>query len=432
VIGAILVGFIIALNGLLAASNNAFVNSHPLKLKQRQEEGRIGATWAIEIAQDATPLILSMRIARWFCRFLALGLAMFIFLPRYFDLNGLNETAFLSFFLMFGLIIGLTEFFAENLVMRAPEKWAAWSAFFARIVIWALTPITWTASRIGRLLRGSSGSANPALITEEEIMTMVDAGEEGGVIEKDEKAMIYSIIQLGDTLAREVMIPRIDILALEEKTSVHEATDILLQTGHSRAPVFAETIDQIIGLIYIKDLLEAWRKDLRDQAIQSLIREAYYIPEAMKLDDLLSEMQAKRVHMAIVVDEYGGTAGLVTIEDIVEEIVGEIRDEFDIGEEAPFQRIRDGEYLFSGGIDLDDVNQITGSRLLKDTSETLGGFIYSHLGHIPVHGEVVETGELELTVEQVVGRRIRQVRAVRKPSLSNGVEMNEADKAGNR
>ncbi len=431
VIGAILLGLTMILNGLLAASNSAFLNSHPLQLRQQQEQSQMGATLAIEIAQEATPLILSMRIARGFCRFLTLGLAMVVFSPWYFGLEGINEIAFLGFFLTTGLLIGLTEYFAENMVMRGPEKWAAWSAFFVRIIIWVLTPIAWVTSRISQVFRGSGGQLNQALVTEAEIMTLVDAGEEGGAIEEDEKAMIYSIFQMGDTLAREVMVPRIDILALEEKTSVRMATDILLQTGHSRAPVFIETIDQIVGLIYIKDLLEAWRQDQHEQPIQPLIREAYYIPEAMKLDDLLSAMQAKRVHMAIVVDEYGGTAGVVTIEDIVEEIVGEIRDEFDIAEEAPFQRLMDGEYLFSGGINLDDVNQLTGSNLPKDTSDTLGGFVYSQLGHVPIHGETVQVGELELTVEQVVGRRIRQVRAVRKPSLSKGAETNEANKARN-
>jgi CBS domain containing-hemolysin-like protein len=149
------------------------------------------------------------------------------------------------------------------------------------------------------------------------------------------------------------------------------------------------------------------------------MREAYFIPEGMKLDDLLAEMQAKRIHMAIVIDEYGGTAGVVTIEDIVEEIVGEIRDEYDFAEEASYTQIREGEFLFSGGIDLDDVNQLANAKLPKDISETLGGFIYSHLGRIPNVGEVVEAGGLRLIVDQVAGRRIRKVRASRyQPSIS--------------
>jgi len=250
-------------------------------------------------------------------------------------------------------------------------------------------------------------------VTEEEIMTLVDAGEEEGVIEEEEKAMIYSIFQLDNTLAREVMVPRIDILAFERSTTLAQATDELLRTGYSRAPVYVGSIDHVIGLVYIKDLLAAWRVGETDRVVADLLREAYFVPEAKKLDDLLAEMQARRVHMAIVVDEYGGTAGLVTIEDIVEEIVGEILDEYDYAEEMRYEEVSKGEFVFSGGIDLDDVNKIAGASLPKETSETLGGFIYSQLGKVPVPGETVEAGGLQLVVEQVAGRRIRKVRARR-------------------
>ena len=244
-------------------------------------------------------------------------------------------------------------------------------------------------------------------------MTLVDASEEGGAIEEDEKAMIYSIFKLGDTLAREVMIPRLDIQSLDGDTQISEALDALLQTGFSRAPVYRNSIDNIIGLAYIKDLLSVWKNGHQAEQISNFMRDAYFIPEGMKLDDLLEEMQLKRVHMAVVVDEYGGTAGVVTIEDIVEEIVGEIRDEYDIAEEASYQQLRDGEFVFNGGIDLDDVNILAGSDLPKGSSETLGGFIYSQLGRVPNLGEIVDAGGLRLTVEQVVGRRIRKVRAIR-------------------
>jgi CBS domain containing-hemolysin-like protein len=164
--------------------------------------------------------------------------------------------------------------------------------------------------------------------------------------------------------------------------------------------------------VYIKDLLASWRDDDLNHMVGDVLREAYFVPEAKKVDDLLAEMQAKRVHMSVVVDEYGGTAGVVTIEDIVEEIVGEILDEYDFAEEMPYEQLQEGEYIFSGGIDVDDVNQIANSQIPKETSETLGGYIYSQLGKVPAPGEVVEAGGLRLVVEQVVGRRIRKVRAI--------------------
>jgi putative hemolysin len=281
-------------------------------------------------------------------------------------------------------------------------------------------PLGHLGLRLAARLLGTN-RRRPTLVTEEEIMTMVDAGQEGGVIEQEEKAMIYSIIQLGDTLAREIMVPRIDILAFDEHTSLDEASRMLLETGHSRAPVFSGTIDQVIGLIYAKDLLEAWVAGQQHRQIKELLREAYFVPEAKKVDDLLQEMQSRQVHMSIVVDEYGGTAGLVTIEDIVEEIVGEIRDEYDLMEELPYQKLEEDAYLFNGGIDLDDVNNLLGTQLPKNTSETLGGFIYSRLGRVPTAGEVVEDSGLRLEVEQVTGRRIRKIRAevIRSPMVES-------------
>jgi CBS domain containing-hemolysin-like protein len=200
----------------------------------------------------------------------------------------------------------------------------------------------------------------------------------------------------------------------------------MLKTGYSRAPIFRESIDNVIGLIYVKDLLEAWSAGNYQHPIGEIKREAFFVPEAKKVDDLLEEMQDSRFHLAIVVDEYGGTAGLVTIEDIVEEIVGEIRDEYDFAEEASYQQVEDGEYIFSGGIDLDDVNKITDADLPTDAGETLGGFIYSELGRVPSPGDRLESGGLELVVDQVVRRRIRRVRARRIASASDGRGTNGA------
>jgi CBS domain containing-hemolysin-like protein len=223
--------------------------------------------------------------------------------------------------------------------------------------------------------------------------------------------MIYSIFQLSQTLAREIMVPRIDMLALEAQTPLVEAVDALLQSGHSRVPVYEETVDKTLGLLYVKDLLRAWREGNQPGSLHELLRPAYFVPEAKKVDELLAEMQSQRIHMAVVVDEYGGVAGLVTLEDIVEEILGEIRDEYDQGEEAPYQVLKNGETLFLGRVDLDDFNEIMGSELPKDEADTLGGYIYSQVGRVPSVGEVVQKDNLVLTVEQVSARRIRKVRA---------------------
>jgi CBS domain containing-hemolysin-like protein len=230
--------------------------------------------------------------------------------------------------------------------------------------------------------------------------------------------MIYSIFDLGDTLAREIMIPRMDILALEVSTSFTEAVDALLNSGYTRVPVYEETIDRIVGLLYAKDLLRVWRQGSQLESMRELIRPAYFVPEAKKVDELLKEMQSRRIHMAVVVDEYGGVAGLVTLEDVVEEIFGEIQDEFDQGEELPYRELPGGEFIFQGRVDLDDFNEVMDSQLPKEEADTLGGFIYSQVGRVPSSGEQVQVGGVVLTVEQVTGRRILTVRARREPPPS--------------
>jgi CBS domain containing-hemolysin-like protein len=408
-----LFGFAAALilDVFLASARSAFVNSRLSHLKTFEEGGLPRAGLAVRVLSEAHRLILAMRIALTFTRILVIGVALVTFLPVQFEspISGIGTIA--GILAGTGLVIGLLEFISESIILREPERWAVRIAPLAAGTVFLFAPIGWLLFRLGNWSSNRSGDRPFPMVTEEEIMTMVDAGEEEGVIEEEEKAMIYSIFQLDNTLAREVMVPRIDIIAFEENTSLKEATEIFLSTGHSRAPVFLGSIDNIVGLLYIKDLLASWQLGELDKTVSDLLREPYFIPEAKVLDDLLAEMQAKRVHIAVVVDEYGGTAGLVTIEDIVEEIVGEILDEYDFAEEIAYEQVEEGVFTFSGGIDIDDVNQITGFLVPKDTSETLGGLIYSELGKVPVVGETVDVGGLHLVVEQVVGRRIRKIRA---------------------
>lgn len=316
---------------------------------------------------------------------------------------------------IFAIVLATIEWIFSRIAANAPEQWCNILAWFVRAVTIILTPLVW----LTLMLSKESPDVSGGLVSlEEEVMTLVDAGEQEGELEQEERKMIHSIFQLGDTLTREIMVPRIDMLALDANTSTLEAVDLLLESGYSRVPVYEETIDNIIGVLYAKDLLRLWRKsgdsigDLRE-----LVREAYFVPEAKPAIDLLAELQSRRVHLAIVVDEYGGVAGLVTLEDIVEEIFGEIQDEYDV-EEMPYQILEDGDYLFQGRVDLDDFNELMNTQLPKDEADTISGFIYRQLGHVPVAGESVEAHGVLLTVEQVSNRRIRKVRAHRLPQES--------------
>jgi len=261
----------------------------------------------------------------------------------------------------------------------------------------------------------SDGSQSPVDatggVTEDDLKSLVDAGQEEGVFEKAERQMIYSIFELSDTLAREIMVPRIDMLALDVDTPLVQAVDAVLQAGYSRVPVYEESVDNTLGLLYAKDLLRAWRESDQMETLHRLLRPAYFVPEGKKLDELMAELRNHRIHMAIVVDEYGGVAGLVTLEDIVEEIFGEIRDEYDQSEEAPYQKLQDEGYMFLGRIALNDFNEIMGSELVSDEADSLGGYIYGCLGRVPNVGETIRQDRLLLTVEQVSARQIRKVSA---------------------
>ena len=309
------------------------------------------------------------------------------------------------------LVILIIEFIIEGFILRNSQSWMVRLTPLAELIYFVFRPFAWLG---GFLLRSSSGSDNTRSSTiEEELKTWVEEGQTEGTLEQEERQMIYSIFQFSDTLCREIMVPRIDVFALEASTPVKEAIPLVIASGHSRIPVYEEVIDNVVGLLYAKDMLKPSLEQQDDITINHLLREAYFIPEAKKVDELLKEMQARGVHIAVVVDEYGGMAGLVTLEDIVEEIVGEIRDEYDQSEELLFQPVNDNEMLFHGRIDIDDFNELMDTHLTRDVADTLGGYIYGQVGRVPLEGEKVELEGWVLTVEKVIGRRIRLVRAVR-------------------
>lgn len=326
----------------------------------------------------------------------------------------------LGLFALGAMLLLTFEFALEGFVLPRAEKLALRLTILAATIDTLLSPL----SSLFILLHGAPAilQNRMAPVTESELKSWVEEEQVEGSLEQGERRMIYSIFQFGDTLSREIMVPRIDILALEVNTPLEEAITVFTQTGHSRVPVYEETVDNVIGLLYAKDLLIVKMEGQKVASVRNQLRPAYFVPEAKKVDELLREMQTRSVHMALVVDEYGGIAGLVTMEDIVEEIVGEIRDEYDQSEERLYEQVGEKEYIFQGRIDLDDFNEVMGTHLTKEVADTLGGFIYGQMGRVPVGGEQIEADNLVLTVETVSGRRIRSVRAVCTPTMSEAEE----------
>jgi putative hemolysin len=284
--------------------------------------------------------------------------------------------------------------------------------------------ISLLTSPIVRMISGAEAAKHP-LVTEEELRLLVNVGEEEGLIEPDEREMIEGIFSFGDTLVREVMIPRVDIVGLEETATIDDALEMVIANGHSRIPVYHETIDQVVGILYAKDLLPYLRVGRRDVQLLNMLRPPFFVPETMKVDVLLKDLQTRRVHLAIVVDEYGGTAGLATIEDLLEEIVGDIQDEYDV-EEPEVQRISDGELVVDARMLLDDLNDMVGLELRAEESDRIGGLIFERLGRVPLVGDEIELGDdATITVLSVEGLRPRRLRLRYAPNRVEVGETNE-------
>ncbi len=312
------------------------------------------------------------------------------------------------------LLVGLV--IPKLLAVCRPEAVVRLATPPLRLLMGALWPLLQLVSGVSRLLSRLAGEAatpmNEAwMLSEDELRRLVNAVGEAA-IDEDEREMIAGIFELGQTVAREVMVPRIDMVAVEANTPLLKALDVIIRHGHSRIPVYEGTIDHIIGILYAKDLLEYLRDGRTDVPLREIVRKAYFIPESKHIDELLHELQRKKVHIAIVVDEYGGTAGLVTIEDLLEEIVGEIQDEYD-REEAFVERVNDHEAIFDARIHLDEVNELLGLDLPTEQGDTLGGLIYSELGKIPAPGERITLDGVTIEVLSVSGRRIRKVKVTK-------------------
>ena len=254
-------------------------------------------------------------------------------------------------------------------------------------------------------------------VTEEEIQNIIDTGEQEGVINQDEHAMIDAVLDLDQTRVREIMVPRTEMVAIEKDVPLDQVISTVIQVGHSRIPVYDGDVDHIIGILYAKDLLKSWGCSPDSVSLADMLRKAYFIPESKTTSDLLKEFKTRRVHMAVAVDEYGGTSGLVTIEDILEEIVGEIQDEYDEEEEAAVVSLGDGVYLFDARIHIEDFEEEVGISLTRGEYDTLGGFISHILGHVPVKGEKCAFGPLLLTIEEADARKVSSVRVEKKGSV---------------
>ncbi len=311
-----------------------------------------------------------------------------------------------------GVFVAIIQLTVGMAVARAPEYAALRLSGVAHVTRIVFAAPAFVLGLPSALFARSIGAVTPDPDTD--ILSLVEREEAAGGVEEQERRMIRGIIALEDKTAREIMVPRIDMAVADADESVGEVANLVTERGFSRVPVFRENIDDIVGIVFAKDLLRIMSNGGRERPVSDLLRDAFFIPESKRLDELLKEMQVRRVHMAIVVDEYGGTAGLVTIEDLLEEIVGEIEDEYDVAR-PPMEIISEDEVVLDAGASTDVLKDLFGYEVESEDFDTVGGFLIHRLGRLPAVGDEVAADGLTLRVLSMAGRRVRRLRVARQP-----------------
>ena len=429
-------GFIVLLvllNGVFVAAEIALVSLRPSRVEQMLDEGRRGAQRVRRLTSDPGRFLAVVQLAVTFIGFLASAFAGVSLATSLTDLlidlgmstsyagavGLLVVTILLS---LFTIVFG--ELVPKTLALAHPEAFALGLARPVDIIGRIFRPIVALLTATTRTISRAFGAdvTTEAQITAEELRLIVERGGEQGILEAEEEQMINAVIELGDRRLHEVMVPRIAIVALPASSSFDQVVDLIIEEGHSRLPVYETSVDEVVGILYAKDLLPFLKSNADSRPnVRTLLRTPVFVPESMTIDDLLHEFQRRKVHIAIVLDEYGGTAGLVTIEDLLEEIVGEIQDEYDV-EEPLVEKFDDHSARVDGRSSVDDLLDLWDLKLqLEDEDEydTVGGLVYHRIGGIPQPGDEVHLDGLRLTVETTDGRRVGKVLVVRERDVND-------------
>jgi CBS domain containing-hemolysin-like protein len=396
-----------AVAAFLALSETAVTRTNRIRAFHLEEEGRRGARQLRELVEN---------IAR------SLNLILLLVLVVQFAATSLFTSVMerlvgggLGVALAAAIMTVVTFIFAEV----APKTYAVQHTDQAALrvapVVWWLTrlpilgPLTRLLIGIGNVITPGKGLKSGPFVSEDELRAMVDEAEREEVIEDEEREMIQSIFEFGDTVVREVMVPRPDMVVVPVDCSLEQVLEVILRTGYSRIPVYGRDIDDVVGLAYAKDVLRSLHDGQADKPLAEILRPAPVMPESMRAADCLREMRRRKSHMVIVIDEYGGTSGLVTIEDLLEEIVGEITDEYD-REEPNVEPLPDGGWRVNARMSIDEVNELLDTELPSTEWDSIGGLLLNLVGDVPKEGQEVEFQGLSLRAERVQGRRIGRVR----------------------
>jgi CBS domain containing-hemolysin-like protein len=400
------------LSAFFSSSEVALISITKAKVRTLVNDKKTGALALATLKESPDHFLTTILIGNTIVNIAAASIATALAISAFGDIGvGIATGLVVIVLLVFG------EIGPKIYATRAPDTYALTVAPVILFLSRVLLPVIWVVERVSPTLGAGKDTAEPA-VTEEEIKEWIDVGKEDGTIEQEEQDMLYSVLEFGDTTAREVMTPRVDAVLMEDTTGLDEAVRIFNETGFSRIPVYHEQIDNITGILNVKDVFSAMTSLRKDISIREIMYDPTFVPETQKIDDLLKELQVRRVQIAIVIDEYSSFVGIVTVEDILEELVGDIMDEYD-REEPGIQKIAEGVYVVDAQTWVDDLNEKLGVSLpTAESYETVGGLLIDRLGHIPQHpGEKaeIEAGRITLVVMQMHGRRIVKIKCVVHP-----------------
>ena len=406
----IFLAVLIFLSALFSSAETAFLSTNKIRLRNLQEEGEKKADLVLFMLDNQNKLISALLVGNNIVNIGSSALATKMATEAFGNAGVGIATGIMTL-----LVLVFGEVIPKNLAAAHAETWAMFIAPFIRLVSFVLTPVVFLLAKLSDFVVhfSKSDDEEDPTITEDEFKILVNVGQEEGVLDESESEMINSIFEFDETVVKAIMVPRIDIVAVDVEDSINEALRIIVDGGHSRIPAYEESIDNIVGILYAKDIFAHLDADFDTMKVKELLRPAYYIPETKKVSDLLNELRLKKVHMAIILDEYGGTNGLVTIEDLIEEIIGDIQDEYDVEDDLIVMHGEDhlvadarapiGDVEDAFDVELDE-------EILEDSeADTIGGLAFEHLGGIPAVGDEVTVGRFLIRIVDVSGRRISKV-----------------------
>lgn len=398
---------LLSLSSFFSASETALMTLSKIRIRHMVEEKVKGADKIEKLTENPNRLLGTILVGNNIANIAASALATSVAITIFPEGGvGIATAVMTVLVLIFGEITpkSLAAQNSESVSLKV-YKPISFVVFILKPVV---TIFTFISSGFIRLFGGNPNKNQP-FITQEELKTMVDVSEEEGVLEEEEKEMIYNVFEFGDLQVKDVMVQRVDIVAIDTESTYDEILEVIKREQFSRIPVYNETIDDIVGILNVKDLL--FTKNIDEAfSVEKYMREPYYTFEFKKITDLFREMKKERNHMAVVLDEYGGTVGIATIEDLVEEIVGEIEDEYDDEEDKEIDVIKEDEYVVSGSLKIDDINDLIGTSIESEEFDSVGGFIIGQLGRFPDAGEDVEYNSIKFVIEDIDKNRIKKVR----------------------